>query len=205
MLLPPEELELLFKDMENRTDNSREYIFIFKEQFDYLDILSPEQFYELFRMIRDLRFNGKDIKVKDIDDVTLKGIWVSLRPQILKSARNARFQRNKQEPQPEPQNPQSLPTPVVETPQPQPVKPKPIPAPTQREQDLEMMFRAKLKQGQNRKWVTDYNDIIDAVNADMGFAEWLDYMFKTFNYTGNEIDNVWARLRAQYVKNIESK
>ena len=81
--------------MENIIDNSREYMYIFKEQFDLLDILTDSQFARLFRMIRDLRFRGIDTKVQDIDDVTLKGIWLTLRTQVLTSAKNARHHRKR--------------------------------------------------------------------------------------------------------------
>ena len=62
----------------------------YKEYFDYLDDLTPEQFVELMRMIRDLRYYGKDTPVSNVEDRMVRIAWRAVRPSVAKSTRNAK-------------------------------------------------------------------------------------------------------------------
>lgn len=65
-------------------------ITFFKEYFDFMDDMTPEQYYEFMRLIRDLRFNGIDTKPEDVEDKFVRLAWRSVRPVIAKSTRNAK-------------------------------------------------------------------------------------------------------------------
>lgn len=69
----------------------------FREYFDYLDDLTPEEFVELMKMIRDLRYNDKDTPVEEVEDRMVRLAWRAVRPSVLKSARNAKDYQNKKE------------------------------------------------------------------------------------------------------------
>ena len=69
-------------------------IVFFKDYFDYMDDLSPEQYYQFMGLIRDLRFEGKDVKPEEVEDKSVRLAWRSVRPSILKSSTNAkRYQK----------------------------------------------------------------------------------------------------------------
>lgn len=68
------------------TDN----ITFFKEYFDFMDDMTPEEFYEFMGLIRDLRFNGVDTKPEEVENKTIRLAWRCIRPTIIKSTRNAR-------------------------------------------------------------------------------------------------------------------
>ena len=71
-------------------------IVFFEEYFDFMDDMTPEEFYEFMGLIRDLRFNGVDTKPEEVNNKVVRLAWRSVRPSVLKSARNARdYEGNK--------------------------------------------------------------------------------------------------------------
>lgn len=65
-------------------------IVFFEEYFDYMDDMTPEQYYEFMGLIRDLRFNGVDKDAKDVEDKCVRMAWRAVRPSILKSLTNSK-------------------------------------------------------------------------------------------------------------------
>lgn len=72
-------------------------IVFFKEYFDYMDDLTPEQFFELMGMIRDLRYNDIDTPPESVSDRSVRLAWRALRPSVAKSARNAKDYENRKQ------------------------------------------------------------------------------------------------------------
>lgn len=68
----------------------------FEDYFDYMDDMTPEQFYEFMGLIRDARFNSIDTNPNEIKDKDVRLAWRAVRPSILKSGRNARHHNKKQ-------------------------------------------------------------------------------------------------------------
>lgn len=56
---------------------------------------SPEEWYELEDIILQLRFEGVDTDPKTISNLKIKMAWNLIRPSILKSNRNSRYQEKK--------------------------------------------------------------------------------------------------------------
>lgn len=75
------------------TDN----ITFFKEYFDFMDDMTPEEFYEFMGLIRDLRFNDIDTKPEEVENKTIRLAWRCIRPSIIKSRRNARVYEKKKQ------------------------------------------------------------------------------------------------------------
>jgi hypothetical protein len=180
-------------------DISREYMYIFKEQFDYLDVLTPVQFYELFRMIRDLRFNGVDTDPKDVEDLMLRGIWISLRTQVLTSARNARKYKKRQENKKAQNCPESgsdVQTPVpIEITQNNPL------SVANKGTSLEEIFRNKIRENkqENIKWIIKYDTFIDCLTENPDLVEWA-----TENgYNGQELEKIWNKFKENYNNQIK--
>lgn len=56
---------------------------------------TPEEWYELEDLILQLRFDGIDTKVEDIKNPKLQMIWNNIKPSLLKSNRDKRYNENK--------------------------------------------------------------------------------------------------------------
>lgn len=72
-------------------------IVFFEEYFNYLDDMSPEQYFQFMCLIRDLRFKGIDTDPNLIEDRDLRMVWRVVRPSVLKSKKNADDYKKKQE------------------------------------------------------------------------------------------------------------
>ena len=80
-------------------------IVFFEEYFEFMDDMTPEQYYEFMSLIRNLRFNGIDTKPEEVTDKVVRLAWRSVRPSIKKSKRNAddHNKKKQREQQEEPQ------------------------------------------------------------------------------------------------------
>jgi len=80
-------------------------IVFFEEYFEFMDDMTPEQYYEFMGLIRNLRFNGIDTKPEEVTDKVVRLAWRSVRPSIKKSKRNAddHNKKKQREQQEEPQ------------------------------------------------------------------------------------------------------
>lgn len=80
-------------------------IVFFEEYFEFMDDMTPEQYYEFMGLIRNLRFNGIDTKPEEVTDKVVRLAWRSVRPSIKKSKRNAddHDKKKQREQQEEPQ------------------------------------------------------------------------------------------------------
>lgn len=58
---------------------------------EVMDMCTPEEWYQLCKLMTDLRFNGKDTNPKDITNQKIKMAWGLIRPSIKKSNRNYRY------------------------------------------------------------------------------------------------------------------
>lgn len=55
-----------------------------------MDDMTPEEFCEFMRLIRDLRFNSIDTKPEEVENKNIRLAWRSVRPAVIKSIANAR-------------------------------------------------------------------------------------------------------------------
>lgn len=62
---------------------------------DIMEMCSPEEWYELSTIITNLRFKNIDTDPKTLTNIKVKMAWTAIRPSILKSNRNTRYQENK--------------------------------------------------------------------------------------------------------------
>ena len=62
---------------------------------DIMEMCSPEEWYELSTIITNLRFKNIDTNPKTLTNIKIKMAWTAIRPSILKSNRNTRYQENK--------------------------------------------------------------------------------------------------------------
>lgn len=62
---------------------------------DIMEMCNPEEWYELTTIITNLRFKNIDTDPKTITNIKIKMAWNLIRPSILKSNRNTRYQDNK--------------------------------------------------------------------------------------------------------------
>lgn len=69
----------------------------FEEYFDYMDDMTPEQYYQFMGLIRDLRYNGVDTNVNDVEDRIVRLAWRAVRPSIMKSLENAKGYEKRKE------------------------------------------------------------------------------------------------------------
>lgn len=61
----------------------------FEDYFNYMDDMTPEQFYQFMGLIRDLRYRGIDTDVNEIEDKVVRLAWRSVRHSVSKSKKNA--------------------------------------------------------------------------------------------------------------------
>ena len=62
----------------------------FEEYFDYMDDMTPEQYYQFMGLIRDLRYNGVDTDANMVEDKIVRLAWRAVRPSVMKSLANAK-------------------------------------------------------------------------------------------------------------------
>lgn len=62
---------------------------------DIMEMCNPEEWYELSTIITNLRFKNIDTNPKTLTNIKVKMAWITIRPSILKSNRNTRYQENK--------------------------------------------------------------------------------------------------------------
>lgn len=62
---------------------------------DIMEMCNPEEWYELSTIITNLRFKNVDTDPKTLTNIKVKMAWTVIRPSILKSNRNTRYQENK--------------------------------------------------------------------------------------------------------------
>lgn len=62
-----------------------------------MEDMTPEEFCEFMRLIRDLRFKGIDTKPEQVENKSVRLAWRSVRPVVMKSTQNAKDYRKKQQ------------------------------------------------------------------------------------------------------------
>ena len=62
---------------------------------DIMEMCNPEEWYELSTIITNLRFKNIDTNPKTLTNIKVKMAWTAIRPSILKSNRNTRYQEKK--------------------------------------------------------------------------------------------------------------
>lgn len=62
---------------------------------DIMEMCNPEEWYELSTIITNLRFKNIDTDPKTLTNIMVKMAWTAIRPSILKSNRNSRYQEKK--------------------------------------------------------------------------------------------------------------
>lgn len=62
---------------------------------DIMEMCNPEEWYELSTIITNLRFKNIDTDPKTLTNTMVKMAWTAIRPSILKSNRNSRYQEKK--------------------------------------------------------------------------------------------------------------
>lgn len=62
---------------------------------DIMEMCNPEEWYELTTIITNLRFKNIDTDPKTLTNIKVKMAWTAIRPSILKSNRNTRYQERK--------------------------------------------------------------------------------------------------------------
>lgn len=62
---------------------------------DIMEMCNPEEWYELSTIITNLRFKNIDTDPKTLTNIKVKMAWTAIRPSILKSNRNSRYQEKK--------------------------------------------------------------------------------------------------------------
>lgn len=74
---------------------AKQGMIFFEEYFDYMDDMTPEQYYQFMCLIRDLRYNSIDTDVNEVEDKVVRVAWRAVRPSVLKSMRNAKDYANR--------------------------------------------------------------------------------------------------------------
>lgn len=68
----------------------------FEDYFNYMDDMTPEQFYQFMGLIRDLRYRGIDTDANEIEDKIVRLAWRSVRHSVAKSKKNSdNYESNK--------------------------------------------------------------------------------------------------------------
>lgn len=67
----------------------------FEEYFDYMDDMSPEQYYQFMGLIRDARYKGVDVDASSIEDKVVRLAWRAVRPSVIKSRKNSKDYENR--------------------------------------------------------------------------------------------------------------
>lgn len=71
------------------------YMTFYENWVEVMEMCTPDEWYELTKIITNLRFKNIDTDPKTIPNIKIKMAWNLIRPSILKSNRNTRYQDNK--------------------------------------------------------------------------------------------------------------
>ena len=71
------------------------YMTFYENWVEVMEMCTPEEWYELTKIITNLRFKNIDTDPKALTNIKIKMAWNLIRPSILKSNRNTRYQDNK--------------------------------------------------------------------------------------------------------------
>lgn len=71
------------------------YMTFYENWVEVMEMCTPEEWYELTKIITNLRFKNIDTDPKTLTNIKIKMAWNLIRPSILKSNRNTRYQDNK--------------------------------------------------------------------------------------------------------------
>ena len=71
------------------------YMTFYENWVEVMEMCTPDEWYELTKIITNLRFKNIDTDPKTITNIKIKMAWNLIRPSILKSNRNTRYQDNK--------------------------------------------------------------------------------------------------------------
>lgn len=87
---------------------STNYMTFYENWVDIMEMCTAEEWYQLSKMITNLRFKKIDTDVKTISNIKIKMAWVAIRPSILKSNRNTRHNNKKKQSQGVENNPTDI-------------------------------------------------------------------------------------------------
>ena len=71
------------------------YMTFYENWVEVMEMCTPEEWYELCKIITNLRFKGIDTDAKTINNIKIKMAWNLIRPSILKSNRDKRYNDTK--------------------------------------------------------------------------------------------------------------
>lgn len=79
-------------------ENEVKYMTFYENWVELMEECTPEEWYELCKIITNLRFKGIDTDTKTIRNLKIRMAWTLIRPSIKKSNRNTRYNnKNKAE------------------------------------------------------------------------------------------------------------
>ena len=79
-------------------ENEVKYMTFYENWVELMEECTPEEWYELCKIITNLRFKGIDTDTKTIKNLKIRMAWTLIRPSIKKSNRNTRYNnKNKAE------------------------------------------------------------------------------------------------------------
>ena len=76
-------------------NNKVMYMTFYENWVEVMEMCTPEEWYELCKIITNLRFKGIDTDAKTISNLKIKMAWNLIRPSILKSNRDKRYNDTK--------------------------------------------------------------------------------------------------------------
>ena len=164
-------------------------IVFFEEYFDFMDDMTPEEFYEFMGLIRDLRFNGVDTKPEEVNNKVVRLAWRSVRPTVLKSARNARDYEGKKGQKPkqgqEEQVDNSIPTYDISNNEKEKAKEEEVSTYTRKitDEDLEKIYEAEFKGNvRDFDWRIRQTANKAGITQDMVQSQYVDYRENRLKY-----------------------
>lgn len=72
-------------------ENEVKYMTFYENWVELMEECTPEEWYELCKIITNLRFKGIDTDTKTIKNLKIRMSWTLIRPSIKKSNRNTRY------------------------------------------------------------------------------------------------------------------
>ena len=72
-------------------ENEVKYMTFYENWVELMEECTPEEWYELCKIITNLRFKGIDTDTKTIKNLKIRMAWTIIRPSIKKSNRNTRY------------------------------------------------------------------------------------------------------------------
>ena len=72
-------------------ENEVKYMTFYENWVELMEECTPEEWYELCKIITNLRFKGIDTDTKTIRNLKIRMAWTLIRPSIKKSNRNTRY------------------------------------------------------------------------------------------------------------------